>query len=65
MQAERRSEEQIRLEIATERQQLVDALGDLRGGIAATRKPAVIVLAALAALLAVAVVARVIRLLSR
>lgn len=38
MPAERRTDEQIRGEIATEREQLVAAIGDLREGVAAKKK---------------------------
>ena len=51
MQGDRRTEEEIRSEIATERQQLADALADLRKGVAAKRRPAVLALTGLAALL--------------
>ena len=61
MQVDRRTEEEIRSEIATERQQLADALADLRKGIAAKRRPAVLALAGLAVALAVAVAVRVLR----
>jgi hypothetical protein len=61
VQDERRTEEEIRRELAAERQQLADALTDLREGIAAKRKPAVLALAGLAAVLAVAVAVRVVR----
>ena len=61
MQGDRRTEEEIRNEIATERQQLADALADLRKGIGAKRRPAVIALAGLAALLVVAVAVKVLR----
>jgi hypothetical protein len=61
VQDERRTEEEIRHELAAERQQLADALADLREGIAAKRRPAVLALAVLAAVLAVAVAVRVLR----
>ena len=61
MQGDGRTEEEIRSEIATEREQLATALADLREGISAKRKLAVLVLAALGALLALAVAAKVIR----
>ena len=41
MAAERRSEEQIRREIAAERQQLADSIADLRASVAAKKRPAV------------------------
>ena len=49
MQGDPRTEEEIRSEIATERQQLADALADLRKSVAAKRRPAVFALAGLAA----------------
>jgi hypothetical protein len=61
VQADRRTEEEIRREIATERQQLEDALADLRKSIAAKRRPAVLALAALATLLAVVVAVKLLR----
>jgi hypothetical protein len=61
VQDEGRTEEEIRRELAAERQQLADALADLREGIAAKRRPAVLALAGLAAVLAVAVSVRVLR----
>jgi signal transduction histidine kinase len=38
---ERRSEEEIRREIAAERQQLADSITDLRASVAAMKRPAV------------------------
>ena len=61
MQGERRTEEEIRRELAAERQELADALADLREGIAAKRRPAVLAFAGLAAVLTVAVAVRVLR----
>ncbi len=61
MQGDRRTEEEIRREIATEREQLAAALADLRESVAAKRRLAVLVLAGLAAVLAVAVAARMLR----
>lgn len=43
MPAERRTDQQIRLEIATEREQLASALADLRAGIDEKRKLAAVV----------------------
>ncbi len=61
MSGEKRDDEAIRREIAAEREQLVEALADLRAGVAAKRRPATIVGAALAALLVTAVAARIFR----
>lgn len=61
MQGERRTEEEIRRDIATEREQLANALADLREGISAKRSLAVLVLAGLAGLLALVVAVKVIR----
>lgn len=61
MQGDGRTEEEIRGEIATEREQLATALADLREGISAKRKLAVLVLAGLGALLALVVAVKVIR----
>ncbi len=61
MQGDGRTEEEIRSEIATEREQLATALADLREGISAKRKLAVLVLAGLGALLALVVAVKVIR----
>lgn len=61
MPTERRTESEIRREIAAEREQLAAALGDLRASVEAKRRPAarigVIGLAAVAA----AILARVVR----
>jgi hypothetical protein len=61
VEGDRRTEEEIRREIATEREQLASALADLRQGITAKRRLAVLALAALAAMLAVVVAVKVIR----
>ena len=61
MQGDRRTEEEIRSEIATERQQLADALADLRKGVAAKRRPAVLALTGLALVVTAAVAVRVVR----
>ena len=61
MPAERRSEEAIRREIASEREQLADAVKSLRAGIEAKRRPAALAGAALAAGVAVAAAFRVVR----
>jgi hypothetical protein len=58
---ERRTEEQIRLEIVSEREQLADALAGLREGIDAKRRPAAVIGGALAAVLAAAAAAKVVR----
>lgn len=63
MPAEQRSEEQIRSELAAEREQLTAALGDLRAGIDAKRRPAAraakVAATALAAIVALKVGRRV------
>jgi hypothetical protein len=41
--SERRAEADIRVEIAAEREQLVRALADLRGDVAAKKRPATLV----------------------
>ena len=61
MQGDSRTEEEIRRQIATEREQLASALADLREGISAKRSLAVLVLAGLAGLLALVVAVKVIR----
>ena len=61
MPAERRTVADIRQEITTERQELVDALADLRKDINAKRRPAAIVGGAVAAGLATLAVAKVFR----
>jgi signal transduction histidine kinase len=58
---DRRTEEEIRREITTEREHLREALADLRAGVDAKRRPAALVGGALAAGLAAAVVARMTR----
>ena len=58
---DRRTEDKIRLEIATEREQLAGALADLREGIKAKRRPAAMAGAALTAGLAAIAVFRVVR----
>jgi hypothetical protein len=47
--AEQRTDEQIRSEIAAERDGLVEALGDLRSGVAGKRRAATAVVGGLAA----------------
>jgi hypothetical protein len=59
--SDHRTEEEIRREITTEREQLADALADLREGIDAKRRPAVVVGGVLAAALAAAVAIKVVR----
>ncbi len=61
MSGDRRTEEEIRREITTEREQLADALADLREGIDAKRRPAAVVGGALAAGLAAAAAVTVVR----
>ena len=51
MPGDRRPEEEIRREITTEREQLADALADLRKSIDAKRRPAAVAGGALAAAL--------------
>jgi hypothetical protein len=58
---ERRTEEEIRGEIASEREQLTDALGDLRASIDAKRRPVAVAVGALAAGLATLSVAKILR----
>lgn len=52
MPGERRTEEEIRRELTTEREGLADALAELRESVAAKRRPAAVVGGALAAGLA-------------
>jgi hypothetical protein len=54
----RRSAEEIRLEIASEREQLEVALADLRKGVDATRRPASLLAGALAVTLATLMVVK-------
>lgn len=61
MPTERRTEEEIRREIAAEREQLAAALGDLRAGVEAKRRPAARIGAVALAAVAATVLARVIR----
>ncbi len=61
MPGDRRTIEEIRREITTEREQLVDALADLRKGIAAKSRLAAVVGAALAVGLAAAAAVTVAR----
>lgn len=61
MPAERRTEEEIRRDITTEREHLAEALADLRDGIHAKRRPAAVVGGALAAGLAAAAAAKIAR----
>ena len=62
---DRRTEQEIRLEIAAEREQLVGAVADLRAGIDAKRRSAAIVGAVLAAGVTAAVALKIARRLSR
>lgn len=61
MPGERRTVEEIRLEIASERGQLEAALADLRKGVDAKRRPASVVAGALAAALATVVAVKATR----
>ncbi len=61
MPGDRRSEEEIRREIAAEREQLADALADLREGIDGKRRLATVVGGALAAGLGAVVAAKLVR----
>lgn len=61
MPAERRTDEQIRGEISTEREQLASAIADLREDIDAQRRTAEIAGAAVATALAAVAAFRVIR----
>lgn len=58
---ERRSEEEIRREIESERDQLADALSDLKAGIDEKRKPAARAGGAIAAGLALVTALRLVR----
>jgi hypothetical protein len=58
---ERRSEEEIRLEIAAERDQLAEALTELRGGIEQKRRLAGLVGVVLAVMAAVTVARQLMR----
>lgn len=61
MAAERRSEEQIRREIAVERQQLADSIADLRASVRAKKRPAVRAVGVAAAGVAALVALRIVR----
>ena len=61
MPAERRSDEQIRSEIATEREALADSLDDLRASIAEKKKLAAVSAAAIGAGVAAAAVVSIVR----
>ncbi len=61
MPAERRSEEEIRRELAAEREQLTAALDDLRAGVDAKRTPAARAAKAAAAAVATIVAFRLAR----
>lgn len=61
MPAEKRTEEDIRREIAGEREQLVSAIADLRQGVAAKRKAAGVVGGAVATGLVALVATRIAR----
>ena len=62
---DRRTELEIRSEIALERERLVEAVADLRAGIGAKRRSATIAAAVLAAGLAARTALKVVRRLSR
>lgn len=61
MPTERRSDEEIRREIASERAALADALGDLRASVDAKRRPAALAVGALIAAVVALRVARRLR----
>ena len=61
MSGERRTEEEIRREIVGEREQLAEALADLRAGIDAKRRPAAVLGGVLATALAAALAVTVAR----
>jgi len=61
----RRTDAEIRGEIATEREQLVTALGDLRAGVESKKKVAGVVAGAAAAAMTAATVATIVRRLRR
>ena len=61
MPAEKRTEEDIRREIAGEREELVSAIADLRAGVAAKRKSATVVGGAVATGLAALLASRIVR----
>ncbi len=65
MAGDRRTEAEIRGEIASEREHLADALADLRASIAAKRRPAAVVVGVLAAAIVAVVALRVVRRLER
>ena len=64
MPSDHRTHGEILREITTEREQLADALADLREGIDAKRRPAAVVGVILVAALAAAVTMKVVRRLS-
>jgi len=61
----RRTDVEIRGEIATEREQLVSAIGDLRAGVESKKKVAGVVAGAVAAAMTAAGVATIVRRLRR
>ena len=61
MPAEGRTVEEIRQEIASQRAQLEGALGDLRRGVDAKRRPVTLVVGVLVVLLAALVARRAVR----
>ncbi len=65
MPSDGRTDVEIRREIAAEREQLADALTDLRASVAAKRRPAAVVVGVLVAGIAAVVALRVARRLER
>ena len=61
MPADRRTEEEIRREITTERAELADALADLREGVYEKRRLATVVGGGLAAAIAAMTAVRIVR----
>ena len=61
MSTERRTEEQIRREIAQEQEELAEAVATLRGDLEARRGPARRILVALAATAALVILVRILR----
>ena len=61
MTGSRRTDGEIRAEIASERRQLVDAVADLRGAIDEKRRPAAVVVGAVATGLVAVAALRVLR----
>lgn len=61
MTGSRRTDDEIRAEIASERRQLVDAVADLRGAIDEKRRPVAVVAGAVATGLVAVAALRVVR----